>query len=56
MARRIIRYPEKPWRPDPEKWKKFLIPAKERANITAPLQPTIGWQLWDWRTLKDVPQ
>lgn len=48
MPRRKSPFPEKPWKPDPEKWKKYLrLPE---------LQPVKGWQLWRLDNLEDVPQ
>jgi hypothetical protein len=54
MPRRKPRHVERPWQPDPEKWKKLL--EKKDTPKQGTLQPKGGWQLWDWRTLQDVPQ
>lgn len=55
MARRKVRYPEKPWIKDPEvqkRWQKILDEAKEKPVIE--IKPK--WNLSRWDTLEDVPQ
>jgi hypothetical protein len=52
MPRRLQFYPEKPWKPDPAKWRIYLRAATDALQPA----PKDGWQLWDWRTLNDAPQ
>jgi hypothetical protein len=56
MAKRRPKYPEKPWKPDPVKWKKLLDKKLESGTFRPPLQPKGGWQLWDWISFEDKPQ
>lgn len=56
MPRRKTRHIEKPWQPDPSRWKGFMEKGKGDPKMVAPDKPKGGWQLWDWKTLKDVPQ
>jgi hypothetical protein len=55
MPRRKTRHVEKPWQPDPSRWKGFMEKGKGVVKRDT-LQPKGGWQLWDWKTFKDVPQ
>lgn len=57
MPKRIPRYREKPWVQDPDvqkRWQKIL--PKPKTKQGKEIKPKGGWQLWDWRTLEDVPQ
>jgi len=57
MPRRKSPFHEKPWQPDPAKWKKLLEDIdRDVAKRDTPTEPTNGWRLWDWNTLEDVKQ
>lgn len=59
MPRRKIRHPEKPWIRDPavlKRWQELIDEGKGAPKQGIPAEPSKGWQLWDWKTLKDVPQ
>jgi hypothetical protein len=60
MARRQQKYPDKPWIIPPERrrrWEELIDKGRGLVKRPSPdPEPKGGWQLWDWNTLKDVPQ
>jgi len=58
MPKRKPSYPEKPWTPNPDRWRKLIDSKKSHSSKlrSENPQPKGGWQLWDWKTLEDKPQ
>jgi hypothetical protein len=60
MARRQIKYYEKPHVMDPEirrRFQEFIDQGKKRSSPSKPtLKPKTGWLLYRWDTLEDVDQ
>lgn len=58
MPRRKSPFPERPWKPDPAKWKKHLVKPEEGgvAKHDTPRQPDKGWMLYRLDTLEDAKQ
>jgi hypothetical protein len=59
MPRRKLRLVEKPWIRDPavvKRWQEIIDEGRRLKGKSTPAEPSKGWELWDWRTLEDVPQ
>ena len=56
MPRRKLIYPVKPHRMDARVEARFRELMGKKEKKAPEIAPKNGWQLWDWRTLEDVPQ